>query len=325
MGRINPKVDFAFKKLFGSEENKDLLISLVNAVVSEADQIADLTLLNPYNFAQYMKDKNTILDIKAKTLRGKWINVEMQINFDLDFDRRALYYWSKLFSSQLNEGQSYSRLEKTISINFLDFEYWNFDDYHSVFEIFNRDRDKGRINRRNKECFADLFEMHFIELPKFQKDYQELRTGLDRWITFLNRAYELEKSRMPKTLRNPEVIKAIEISERMFDIKEHEQYEEKMKFIRDVNSQIASAKKLGLEEGLKEGLKEGRAEGKAEGLKEGLKEGLREELREELREGLREGELKTKQNVARNMKEAGIELSQIETITGLSIEDIRKL
>ena len=87
MCRINPRVDFAFKKLFGSEENKDLLISLINSIVSEKDQAADIELKNPYNLADYQAGKMSILDIKAKSREGKWYNIEMQINEDLNFEK----------------------------------------------------------------------------------------------------------------------------------------------------------------------------------------------------------------------------------------------
>jgi predicted transposase/invertase (TIGR01784 family) len=83
MYRVNPRVDFAFKKLFGSEENKDLLISLINAIVSEADQVADIELKNPYNLADYRAGKMSVLDIKAQSVKGRWYNVEMQISEDL--------------------------------------------------------------------------------------------------------------------------------------------------------------------------------------------------------------------------------------------------
>ncbi len=77
MFRINPRVVFAFKNLFGIEENKDLCISLINAIVSEQDQVADVELNNPYNLAACQVGKMSILDIKAKSERGHWFNVEM--------------------------------------------------------------------------------------------------------------------------------------------------------------------------------------------------------------------------------------------------------
>src|SRR5688572_22638971 len=98
MEKISPRIDIAFKKLFGIEENKDLLISLINAVVSVEDQVADITLLNPYNPKHYTKDKMSILDVKAKGLDGKRFNIEIQVSDEGDYDKRALYYWAKLYA-----------------------------------------------------------------------------------------------------------------------------------------------------------------------------------------------------------------------------------
>src|ERR1700687_817704 len=101
MSMINPRVDIAFKKIFGVEENKDLLISLINSVVSEADQISEITLLNPYNPRNFQADKLSILDIKAKGKDGKRFNIEIQIADEKSYDKRALYYWAKLYTEQL--------------------------------------------------------------------------------------------------------------------------------------------------------------------------------------------------------------------------------
>ena len=95
MCKINPRVDFAFKKLFGSEENKDLLISLINAIVSDEEQVVEVELKNPYNLADYRAGKISILDIKAKAENGRWFNVEMQIREDNNFDKRAIYYLAR--------------------------------------------------------------------------------------------------------------------------------------------------------------------------------------------------------------------------------------
>jgi predicted transposase/invertase (TIGR01784 family) len=89
---ITPRVDIAFKKLFGVEENKDLLISLINSIVMEEDQVSDVDIMNPYNPRNFKKDKLSILDIKAKCRNGKRYNIEIQINDEADYDKRALYY-----------------------------------------------------------------------------------------------------------------------------------------------------------------------------------------------------------------------------------------
>ena len=119
MEKITPRVALAFKKIFGVEENKDLLISLINSIVGEEDQVNEVTLLNPYNPKNFNKDKLSILDIKAKGEDGKRFNIEIQISDEADYDKRALYYWAKLYTEQLKVSEDYSSLSKAIGIHIL--------------------------------------------------------------------------------------------------------------------------------------------------------------------------------------------------------------
>ena len=96
MAGISPRVDIAFKKIFGVEENKDLLISLINSMMSQQDQVASIELLNPYNIKNFLKDKLSVLDIKAKSVDGRLFNIEIQVADEADYDKRALYYWARL-------------------------------------------------------------------------------------------------------------------------------------------------------------------------------------------------------------------------------------
>ena len=253
MCRINPRVDFAFKKLFGSPENKDLLISLINAIVSEKDQVADVELKNPYNLAAYQTGKMSILDIKAKSTIGHWYNIEMQISEDLNFDKRAIYCWAKLVTEQLSEGMMFKELKKTVSINILDFNFVPGDDeYHNLYKIVN-------TTSGVDDNLHDIFELHYIELRKFKKEYEELAYPLERWVTFLTRAHELTRGNIPISLAEDEVIaKAIESVDRMFNEEERQVYETRMQSLADVESKIASA--------LDKGKAEGKTEGKAEML-----------------------------------------------------------
>ncbi|CAK8710991.1 Transposase [Candidatus Electronema halotolerans] len=269
MCRINPRVDFAFKKLFGSEENKDLLISLINAVVSEEDQVADVTLRNPYSLADYQAGKMSILDIKAVDRKGRWFNVEMQISEDLYFDKRAIYYWAKLVREQLTEGQMYKTLQKTVCISILDFNFVPGDEeFHSLYKIINTASCKD-------DGLHDIFELHYIELRKFRKDFADLVKPLDRWAAFLTKAHELRRNEMPETMAaDRSILKAMEAVDRMFNEEERLVYETRMRALMDVESKIASAEEKGMEKGLEKGLAKGRAEGVAEGKTAGMAESL---------------------------------------------------
>ena len=242
MARINPKVDFAFKKLFGSEENKDILISFINSILSEDQQIKDIILKNPYNIANYKKDKMSILDIKAVDEKGVWYDIEMQLSEQVFYEKRAFYYWARVYADQMEGGYDYDKLKKTISINILDFNYLDEEDFHNTYKVFNE---------KSKKELSNFFEMHFIELNKFKKDFKDVKTALDRWAVFLNRAYELEKNKIPDELAQDESIKkAIETLDVMYlDSEEREMYENELKRIRDYVAEMKTAQIKGIEQG----------------------------------------------------------------------------
>lgn len=251
MDKITPRVDLAFKKIFGVEENKDLLISLINSIVSKEDQVAELTLLNPYNPKNFKNDKLSILDVKAKSVDGKRFNIEIQISDEADYDKRALYYWAKLYTEQLKVAQDYSTLSKAIGIHILNFtSIPNVTKYHNVFHIV--EKDSGLL------YFKDL-ELHTIELNKFtDNSYEELpdilkkvKNSLDMWTAFLTRHDLLNKDNLPKELDNVALKKALTVLDVMnFTDEERETYEDHLKWLRIE----ANTLKKQLEKGRVEGI-----------------------------------------------------------------------
>src|SRR5437762_10728287 len=130
---IDPKVDYAFKHLFGRESTRPLLIDVIDQVLSPAagHRILDLELLNPFNPKEAFDDKLSILDIKARDESGRQFNVEMQMLAFPGYEKRVLYYWSKLYQQQLHQGEDYLELKPTISISFLDHVLFpDVEDYH---------------------------------------------------------------------------------------------------------------------------------------------------------------------------------------------------
>ena len=250
MCKINPKIDFAFKKLFGSEENKDLLISLINSIIQKDEKIKSIELRNPYNLADYRKGKMSILDIKAKDEKNRWYNIEMQIGEDLNFDKRSIYYWSKMVTEQLSEGMMYKQLNKTISINILDFNIIDTEDFHNEYKILNK-------KTCNNDDLHDVFELHYIELRKFKKDFSEIASAMDRWVTFLSKAHKLNKYNLPEKLASdPEIVKAISAVDKMFDEEEREMYAVRLQQQMDFGSKVDSAYEKGTREGIEKGRKE---------------------------------------------------------------------
>src|SRR5438105_5425546 len=119
---IDPKVDYVFKRLFGSEPNLPLPIHLLNAVLqpSSAQRVATLEILNPFNDKEALDDKLSVVDIKARDQSGRQFNVEMQMLPETDFRQRILYYWARLHQQQLHESEAYEELRPTLSICFVN-------------------------------------------------------------------------------------------------------------------------------------------------------------------------------------------------------------
>ena len=316
MSGINPRVDIAFKKIFGVEENKDLLISLVNSIVSKEDQVRDLTLLNPYNPCHFRGDKLSILDIKAEGHDGKRFNIELQISDAADYDKRALYYWGKLYTEQLQQSEDYSQLAKAIGIHILNFiSIPESHHYHNVFHI--TEKTNGFI------YFKDL-ELHTIELKKFPAPEGEphfihrIQNSLDMWVAFLIRHDLLTPTSLPPSLDRLDLKKALSVLEVMnFGQDERDAYEAHLKWLRLESCTLRKYEGKGFDKGLKEGLVKGLEKGLEEGKKEGLKEGRKE--------GLEEGRNEEKREMARVMVKEGSPIEFIQKVTGLSLDVIQSL
>ena len=254
MEKLSPRIDLVFKKLFGVEENKDLLISLINSIVSAEDQVVDVTILNPYNAQNFKQDKLSILDIKAQGIDGKRFNIEIQISDEADYDKRALYYWAKLYTEQLKVAQDYSTLSKAIGIHILNFtSIPQAKNYHNVFHITEKDNGFA--------YFKDL-ELHTIELNKFTNDANEelkdivakTKSALDMWAAFLTRHDLLKADRLPKELDNDSLKKALTVLNVMnFNDEERELYEDHLKWLRIEANTLKKAENKAREEGLAEG------------------------------------------------------------------------
>jgi len=243
MHKANPKIDLVFKKIFGTEQNKGLLKALLNAILPENEQVESITIKNPYNEIEFLGDKLSVVDIKARDKNGIWYDVEIQINEQKYYGKRAIFYQSELYSKQIAEGESYDNLRKTVIINILDFNYFKDDRY------FRRCSYKDfETNQFYKELdFADLY---FIELRKFDNAIEHIKTALDRWILFLNKATELDKNNLPTELKQTEIIEAIDTIEKMsFNEKERDYYDSKQKVMRDEMAVMQTVYEKGIDMG----------------------------------------------------------------------------
>ncbi len=317
---ISPRVDIAFKKIFGVEENKDLLISLINSIVGPEDQVTDVTLLNPYNPKNFRDDKLSILDIKAEGKDGKRFNIEIQISDEADYDKRALYYWAKLYTEQLKATEDYALLSKAIGIHILNFTSIPKEEkYHNVFHI--------REQASHLPYFEDL-ELHTIELKKFCSNRPEklsdlivkVKTSLDMWVAFLTRHDLLKKDHLPAPLNHPSLQKALHVLDVMnFGPEEREAYEDHLKWLRIETNTLKKSR----EEGIREGKELGIQVGKELGIQEGKELGIKEGKELGIQVGIQEGERKKSLEVAQKMFLQGFSMKQVVQITGLSELEIK--
>lgn len=176
--------DVAFRKIFGNENRKEVLISFLNAVLllDNDKKITTVDILTPYQLPALKGGKVTIVDVRAKDQNDKNYIVEMQVA-DVDgFDKRVLYYASKSYSSQIERGDLYEKLNPAFFIGILDFNITQNPDYISRHKIVDIETGENLI--------SDI-EFNFIELPKFNKQEQELNTIIEQWVYFIKNAENL--------------------------------------------------------------------------------------------------------------------------------------
>ena len=249
---LNPKIDFVFKKIFGSEKHPEILISFLNAVLKPQKPIVSVEIKNSDLEKEYIEDKFSRLDVKALTSNKEIINIEIQLKNEYNMIQRSLYYWSKLYEEQLSEGDRYDKLSRTVCINILDFKYLKNDRFHNGYRL--------KEIETNEEL-TDLQEIHFIEIPKLKRfeSTEEIVDLLEGWVEFL-RDPESEVIRKLE-MSNKEIREAKDELYRLSrNSKERELYYLREKSLRDEISALANAEEKGLKEGLKQGLLEGKLE-----------------------------------------------------------------
>ena len=248
---INPKTDYAFKKIFGSSESKDILISFLNALIYEGNStIQDLEIINPNLPPKLEGLKDTYLDVKAQLADGTLVIIEMQVLNVQSFGKRVLYNAAKTYAFQLEAAQGYRLLKPVIALTITDFEMFpNCAEFISRF-VFKE------VNKNFTYPENDL-DLVFVELPKFTKKEEQLETLADKWIYFMKNARSLTS--IPEAMDSiPEIQSAFNIAnqaklsrEEVADLERREQ------FIYDQQGAIMKAALEAREEGREEGIEEG--------------------------------------------------------------------
>jgi len=241
---IDPKVDFAFKMVFGNPDHTEITIHFLNAVLSPLHPIEWVEILNPIRGKDRSEDKLVVLDVLARDTFGRHFNVEMQTTLPTDLPKRLTYYNSLNYVRQIQEGSPYLDLRPAVSICVLNRILYNqAEEYHLSFRL--------RCDQREL-IFTNDLQFHLLELPKFTPGSDNLGElpPLERWLYFLRHAEASEPDKLSRILVDEEFSEAAEVLEMISRSPEDRQfYEARMKFLHDEEARLIAAREEGREEG----------------------------------------------------------------------------
>ena len=283
---LNPFTDFGFKKLFGDEANKDILINFLNSLLEGKEVIKNLTFKNTEKLGSQIADRKAIFDLYCENEQGEKFIIELQKTEQKFFKDRSLYYSTFPIQEQADKGDWNFELKAVYLIGILNF-------------VFDEDEDspnyKHEVQLRDKEhlkVFYDKLTFIYLEMPKFNKHEDELETVFDKWMYTLKFLPALQDR--PKLLKERVFKKLFDIAELNNLAKpEYDAYNQSLKYYRDLNNSINTADYKGYERGREEGREEGKYE---------------QQL-----------------STARSLKDLGLSVEKISQATGLSQEEINKL
>ena len=282
---INPFTDIGFKRIFGQEISKPLIIDFLNSLLLGEERITNITFLDKEQPALFEDDRSLIYDIYCQTEKGENIIVEMQNKSQPYFKNRSIYYVCEAIARQGERGTDWKyNIDAVYLVAFLNFCPMDFD------KKFRSDI--GLADKGNNKLFSDKMRMTFMQLPLFTKEADECDTDFDKWIYVLKNMETLTrlpwaaKSSVFKRLEQIADVASLSRQERM-------KYDVGLRKYRDTLSVLEGAKQ--------DGLAEGRAEGRAE------------------------GEKKAKEKIASNLLALGVPIETIMQASGLSEEEIKNI
>ena len=304
---IDLMVDWSFKKIFGTEVNKDILIEFLKVIFPQY-AISDITYVPTEQLGIMEDDRKAIFDVLCRTVDGKTFLVEMQRGYQKHFFERALFYTSfpimKQGKKALAEEARGNRpwdfsLDGVFFLGILNFKYEDDEMTEHRYRL---------MEATSKKLMTDKLEFVFVEVEKFDKSEDELETDLDKWLYLLkNMSNLLER---PERLRDRIFTKLFDVAElAQLDDEDRIKYIKAMNTERDTYNQIEYARETGREEGLKVGREKGLEEGHKKGHKEGKEEGAKQKSFD----------------IAKRMLEKGIDVETISELTGLTEKEISKL
>lgn len=242
---VNPFTDFGFKKLFGSEPNKDLLIDFLNELLKTKEKIKDLTYKKTEQLGSTDTDRKAIFDLYCENERGEKFIVELQKVKQQFFKDRSLYYATFPIQEQAQKGDWNYELKAVYCVGILDFV---FDD---------KDKDKlvvdeiGLISKITGKVFNDKLSFVYVQMPNFTKTEDELETHLDKWFYLLKNLHKFD--RIPSKLQEKIFKKAFKIAEiAKYSAEERQKYIDSLKHYLDLKNSFETAEIEGIAKGKKE-------------------------------------------------------------------------
>ena len=253
--RFTARNDYAFKKLFGTDENKDIMIEFLSLVTKlRKDDFDDVRIENTEQIPHFYNDKTGRLDIKIRLKDDRKIDVEMQNTYFDYYPKRSIFYCSKLIHEHFVSGLQYANLKKCIAINILNSPFKLSRKMHSIYQI--REREEQTL-------LDELLEIHFLDLTKLKK---ENLTSLEKWLMFIKTDSKEERQMLAQG--NPAMTKANQVMDIFYlDEQERRRYEAAWEYESDRLSMISESERKGLERGLAEGEARGSRQARLETAK----------------------------------------------------------
>lgn len=277
---INPFTDFGFKKLFGSEPNKALLIDFLNQVVlPEQHRITELSYTRNEHLGAPELARKAIFDLYCIGKNGERFIVEMQKAKQNYFKARSVFYASFPIQEQAKRGEWDFQLTEIYTVGVLDFVFSEDADEKEV-------RHEVKLKDQNGRVFYKKLTFVYLEMPHFTKTEEELETIYDKWLYVLKHLPYLDSK--PKALQEKVFDQLFAVAEiAKFTADEMNAYEQSLKYYRDLKNVIDTA----IMEGRIEGEMKGRIEGRMEGIKEGEMKGRTAAITESITKALSRGKL----------------------------------
>jgi predicted transposase/invertase (TIGR01784 family) len=315
---LNPFTDFGFKRLFGTEAHKDLLMDFLNSLLPAHHQIQTLTFRKNEHLGGAAFDRRAIFDLYCESQSGERFIVEIQRAKQLYFKDRSIFYSTFPIQEQAQQGEWNFKLQAVYTIALLDF---CFDDGADPEEFLHMVRLRDDFSGR---AFYDNLVFIFAELPKFKKTIDELETHQDKWFYAFKNLNKL--SSRPEKLRERVFQRFFEIAAiAQFNPTDRDAYDDSVKVMRDLANCEDTARREARLKGHLEGRLEGLQEGRQEGLREGREEGREEGLQEGLSKGREEGRHELLRRLVTRLIAAGISTEDIAVSAGCSLEDVAEL